>query len=150
MPRLSQYLVRAALVWLALGYTLGGLTLANKGLGLSPWLGTLRLPHVHMLLAGWTAQLALGVAFWILPRLGGGSRGNERLMALAGVALNLGVVAAALYDPLKPWLPVGSIEWLPVAAGLLYLVAALAALAHLWPRVLPLPVVDTHKQQSSE
>src|SRR5689334_25197122 len=101
MPRLSQLLIRTALVWLVLGSTIGGLLLLNKGIPLSPWLWTLRFTHVHLLLVGWTVQMACGVAFWILPRLdAGGSRGDERLAWLCYLALNVGVVLAALRDPL--------------------------------------------------
>src|SRR5262245_55442228 len=38
MPRLSQLMIRTALVWLALGYTIGGLMLLNKGVPLLLWL----------------------------------------------------------------------------------------------------------------
>ena len=41
MPRLSRLMIRTALVWLALGYTVGGLLLLNKGLSMLPWLWTL-------------------------------------------------------------------------------------------------------------
>src|SRR4051794_28904419 len=101
MPRLSQLMIRTALVWLAIGYAVGGLLLLNKGVPLLPWLWTLRSAHIHMLLVGWTVQLACGVAFWILPRLdASGARGNERLAWICYAALNGGVVLGALYDPL--------------------------------------------------
>ena len=96
MPRLSAWAIRAALVYLGMGFTLGALLLANKGLPFSAPLSMLtwRLfpAHVEFLLVGWTAQLALGVAFWILPRFTHGpKRGNEGLAWLALGLLNLGV-----------------------------------------------------------
>src|SRR5215211_1769124 len=106
MPRLSQLMIRTALLWLAIGYSVGGVVLLNKGLALLPWLWALRAAHIHMLLVGWTVQLACGVAFWILPRLDArGTRGDERLVWGCYAALNAGVVFGALYDPMAALLP---------------------------------------------
>jgi hypothetical protein len=148
MPRLSQLMIRTALLWLAFGYGVGGLVLLNKGVPLLPWLWTLRAAHIHMLLVGWTVQLACGVAFWILPRLDArGARGDERLVWGCYAALNLGVVLGALHDPLAAL--VGWAGWgaLPPLMGLLYLLAAALFFKHAWPRVvsfraLPRPARD--------
>src|SRR3954451_2861857 len=137
MPRLSQLMIRTALLWLAIGYSLGGLVLLNKGLQVLPWLWVLRAGHIHMLLVGWTVQLACGVAFWILPRLDArGTRGDERLAWGCYAALNLGVVLGALHDPLAAL--VASPGWaalLPLM-GLLYVVAAALFAIHACPRVV--------------
>ena len=86
MPRLSRLMIRTALVWLALGYTIGGLLLLNKGVPMLPWLWTLRYTHVHLLLIGWNVQFACGVAFWILPRLdASGARGSSDWPTRSGV-----------------------------------------------------------------
>jgi hypothetical protein len=138
MPRLSQLMIRTALVWLALGYSLGGLVLFNKGVPLLPWLWTLRTSHVHILLAGWTVQLACGVAFWILPRLdAGGSRGDERPVWLCYAALNTGVALGALHDPLATLADNDVVRAIPALMGVLYLIAAAAFVAHAWPRIVP-------------
>lgn len=138
MPKLSQLMVRSALLWLGVGYTLGGLALLQKGLGPLPWLWTLRLSHVHVLLVGWLVQLACGVAFWILPRLdAAGSRGDERPVWLCYAALNSGVLLAALQLPLAPLFGTGATRWMPIMAALLYLLASGAFLINAWPRVLP-------------
>ena len=138
MPYLSRLMIRTALVWLALGYTLGGLLLLNKGLPVLAWLWALRYTHVHMLLIGWTVQFAFGVAFWILPRLdASGARGDERLVWLCYAALNVGVVLAALHDPLAALISQAPLlDMLPVGAGLLYLVAIVAFAAHAGPRIV--------------
>jgi len=141
-------MIRTALLWLAIGYSLGGLVLLTKGLSLWPWLWALRTGHIHILLVGWTVQLACGVAFWILPRLDArGSRGDERLVWGCYVALNGGVVCGALHDPLVA-LAAWSGWWalLPLM-GLLYVVAAVLFALHAWPRVvsfrvLPRPARD--------
>jgi hypothetical protein len=139
MPRLSRLMIRTALVWLVLGYTVGGLLLLNKGLSLLSWLWTLRFTHVHLLLIGWMVQFACGVAFWILPRLdASGARGDERLVWLCYVALNIGVVLAALHDPLAAAFGETMIMHLmPVGAGVLYIVAIGAFAAHAAPRIVP-------------
>jgi hypothetical protein len=138
MPRLSQLLIRTALIWLALGYTIGGLLLLNKGIPLLPWLWTLRFTHVHLLLIGWTVQLAFGVAFWILPRLdASGARGNERLIWLCYGALNGGVVLAALADPLDAATSYsGATRFMQVVAGVMYIVAITLFVAHAAPRIV--------------
>lgn len=92
MPRLSCWFIRASLGYLLLGFTLGGLLLANKGLDFYPptW-GSLPV-HIEFLFLGWMVQVVLGVAYWILPRLAGRApRGDERLAAVAFVLINLGI-----------------------------------------------------------
>lgn len=131
MPRLSVLMVRSALLWQALGASLGGLMLAGKAVPVPAWVWLARGGHTHMLLVGWLVQLACGVAFWILPRLdAAGSRGDERPAWLAAAALNLGVALAILGPPLGA-------AWAALAAAALYAVAGAAFVAHAWPRVLP-------------
>jgi hypothetical protein len=143
MPRLSQLMIRTALVWLAAGFTVGGLLLLNKGIPLSPWLWTLRFTHVHLLLVGWTVQMACGVAFWILPRLdAGGSRGEERLAWLCYLALNVGVVLGALRDPLAASAGASALtRAMPVVAGVLYMIGIAAFVAHAAPRIVAFRVL---------
>ena len=96
MPRLSVYYIRASLIYLFLGFTLGGLLLANKGHSLSPAIWMLLPMHIEFDLVGWLVQLALGVAFWILPRFSKEPRrGNERLSWVAFYFLNIGILLAA-------------------------------------------------------
>lgn len=130
MPKLTVWLVRSSLCYLAIGVLAGALLLVNRGVFLGNWVGRLRPIHIEFLLIGWTLQLALGVAFWILPRFRAGSeRGMEALAWLSYVLLNTGVLAVAL----------GQAIGLPPAVTLLgHTVEALAAAAfavHAWPRV---------------
>jgi hypothetical protein len=132
MPRLSRAFIRAALLYLLLGLTFGGLMLANKGLNLSPSLWRLLPVHIEFLLLGWTVQLALGVAFWILPRFWEGApRGNETGARLAFVLLNGGVLLAAAGG----WL--GRPPALLIAGRAAEVAAVLAFAAHAWPRIVP-------------
>lgn len=97
MPRLSVYFVRASLLYLLLGFTIGGLMLANKGVMISPSLWTLLPLHIEFALVGWMIQLAMGVAFWILPRFRRGTpRGNEGWSWSALVLVNLGILSCVL------------------------------------------------------
>ena len=97
MPRLSVYYVRASLLYLLLGSTIGGLMLANKGIMISSSLWTLLPLHIEFALVGWMIQLAMGVAFWILPRYRQGPpRGNELLSWTAFVLVNLGILGCTL------------------------------------------------------
>ena len=144
MPLLSRLLIRTALIWLAVGYGFGGLLLAQKGYPFGAWVCSLRYTHVHMLLVGWTIQLASGVAFWILPRLDtSGSRGDERLIWWHYAALNGGVVCAALHDPLVALVghDTPMLRGMPLLAGLLYLVAAILFVHHAWPRIVAFRVL---------
>ena len=68
MPRLSVWIIRTALLYLGIGFTFGALMLFNKGVPFDPMLWRLLRPHIEFVLLGWTMQLAMGVAFWIMPR----------------------------------------------------------------------------------
>ena len=71
---------------------------AGKTIGVAPeadvyfiGTGSEKLSAV-LALFGWMVQLALGVAFWILPRFPQGPpRGNETLIWLSFALLNLGI-----------------------------------------------------------
>ncbi len=132
MPRLSQWFVRTALAYLALGFTFGALMLANKGLTFYPLLWRLLSAHIELMLIGWTLQLALGMAFWMLPRFWEGPpRGNESGAWLAYLLLNLGVwlvvVRAVLSWP----------TWLLVVGRVSEAGAAVAFGLHIWQRIVP-------------
>ena len=136
MPRLSQIMLRTALVWIAVGYTVGALVLFNKGVPFWAWLWLWRSAHVHLLLVGWLVQFAAGMAFWILPRLDAhGSRGNERLVWASYILLNAGVILAALHDPLVAIAPTLT-RVMSVGAGGCYTLAAALFALHAWRRVV--------------
>src|ERR1051325_5740556 len=93
MPALSRWFVRASLVYLVGGFSLGALMLALKATSRHGAMALALVPHVELLLVGWTMQLTMGVAFWILPRFeGGASRGAVGYAWLAFVLLNAGVL----------------------------------------------------------
>ena len=130
MPRLSVWLVRSALVFLAAGLTVGAAILAGRGLGAGPWLTRLIPLHAEFLLVGWTVQLVLGVAYWILPRLpAGAERGNPALGWVSYWVLNTGVLLAAAAGAARAPAPLGM-----AGRGLEMLAAAGFAL-QAWPRI---------------
>lgn len=132
MPRLSVWTIRASLVYLALGFTLGGLLLFHKGVQISPVLWILLPAHIEFLLFGWSVQLIMGVAFWILPRFRQApKRGNEPLAWFSVVLLNFGVWLAGV-GPL-----VSIPHWLPFMGRIAEAAAAIAFAIHAWPRVRP-------------
>lgn len=97
MPRVSVYFVRASLVYLLLSFTIGGLMLANKGVPISPMIWGLLPLHIDFAFVGWMIQLAMGVAFWILPRFPKGPpRGNENLSWWALLLVNTGILFAVI------------------------------------------------------
>jgi len=93
MPSVSVWFVRAALVYLGAGFSVGALLLVNKGIGFAPGLWRWLPVHLELLLVGWFIQLVMGVAYWIFPRFGmsPAARGREGLAWLALGLLNAGV-----------------------------------------------------------
>ncbi len=134
MPPLSRYMVRLALLHLALGFFFGGLMLAHKAFPIAPWAMRLLPWHIHGLLIGWTIQLAFGVAYWIFPRFAlerpGDPRGRAGWARASLVLLNAGVLCAG---------PAGAMGWGPGLAlgSALETLGVLAFVIHLWPRVRP-------------
>ncbi len=130
MPRLSRLFVRVALADLALGTLVGAVLLTQKAMGWWPWSWRLLPLHMELLLMGWMLQLAMGVAYWILPRFRT-SRGDSRPAWAALALLNVGIVLVGLG---------AALSWPPalLATGRAAELAAVAAFAlHAWPRVKP-------------
>jgi cbb3-type cytochrome oxidase subunit 1 len=129
VPRVSVWCLRAALLYLGTGFTLGAIMLAAPALDLPAGIFRLRPLHAEILLIGWMVQLAFGVAYWILPRFRAGSaRGREWPAWVALLLLNSGVLAAGLGQILGP-------PGLPLAGRASEVLAALTFAIHLWSRV---------------
>ncbi len=131
MPRLSCWFIRTSLVYLLIGFTLGGSLLIHKGIPLHPALWRVLPAHIEFVLLGWIVQLAMGVAFWILPRFGS-SRGNETVAWWSYGLLNVGI-----------WLVVGGTTLggpsaLAFLGRLAEMGAVIAFAWHAWPRIKPL------------
>ncbi|RAL24764.1 hypothetical protein DL240_00710 [Lujinxingia litoralis] len=126
MPGLTRVALRLACVHLVVGVSAGALLLAHKGVPFLPVAGMgmvelLRVHH-HALLYGWTVQLVMGVAYWVLPTFGARhERGSTWPMVVALGALNPGVILGTMGQAASAWM-------LQVAAALCFGVIA-------WPRV---------------
>ncbi|ABU59832.1 heme-copper oxidase family protein [Roseiflexus castenholzii] len=142
MPRVSVFMIRTALIHLALGAFVGGMLLADKGLHLWSWFWTLRAGHVHLMLLGWTVQFACGVAIWILPRLdAAGTRGALWLAWVCYGALNGGVLLATLSAPFAGMVGRERIAWMLPVAGVLFVAGIAAFIGHGWRRIRPFGAV---------
>jgi hypothetical protein len=132
MPRFSVYSIRAALLYLALGFTIGGLLLFHKGVPIHPILWTLLPAHIDFLLIGWAAQLIMGVSFWILPRFSHEpKRGKVGLAWVAFILVNLGIWLVALSPYFTP--P----SWILFSGRLSETAGILTFAVYAWPRVKP-------------
>jgi hypothetical protein len=130
VPPLSVLYVRTALCWLAFGVTTGAVLLSAKAAPLPP--AAARLFHVHTeaLLLGWMVQLAMGVAWWILPKYPRlPERGPAAPVRAAWVLLNAGVLLAGLGRSL------GASDAVVMAGRVLEVLAAGAFASAAWPRV---------------
>ena len=91
--------MRASLVWLALGVTLGVAMAAH------PAWRVFRTAHLHMNLAGFVAMMIFGVAYYVIPRFFGQPLHDRRLafghwwisnLGLAGMVTGLMMQAYAV------------------------------------------------------
>lgn len=133
MLRLSVWVVRTALVYLGAGLLIGALMLMQKGVPIEGSLLRLLPLHIEVVLIGWTLQLGMGIAFWILPRFSREPRyGRQAFGWLAYGLLNIGVLS------------VGVGQWLAAPPIIMFVgrvaevLAVVSFAAHAWPRIKPL------------
>lgn len=132
MPKLSVWMVRAALLHLGVGFLFGALILHHKGIPIYAWTWQLLSPHTEFVIFGWTMQFVMGIAFWILPRFSDQPRfGNAALGWWSFALFNGGVLSSAAGG----W----SANGLLVLVGrVAVLVAVVLFVIVIWPRVKPL------------
>lgn len=65
MDPFSRVFLKASLVWLSLGVTLGVAMLVW------PWMAVYRAAHLHMNVLGFVAMMIFGVAYHVVPRFTG-------------------------------------------------------------------------------
>lgn len=130
MPFLSMVLVRSALCWLAAGATMGALLLSAKAVPMPSAIFRLFPLHAEALLIGWTVQLAMGVAWWILPKYPTlPERGPGAPIWTAWVLLNAGVLLAGIGRSMA------AAETVVLTGRTAELLAAVTFAAAAWPRV---------------
>lgn len=132
MPFLSLILIRAALVYLTIGFTLGGLILINKAVPFQPALWRLLPLHIEITLVGWIIQFVIGAAYWMLPRLNQPRpRGSEAPVWGTIICLNGGIWLAGVATFVSSPFP------LDIAGRVLEFAAIVLFAVHAWPRVRP-------------
>jgi hypothetical protein len=129
MPALSAWTVRLALIYLLSGFSMGALMLAQKGISYNLLVWRLLGAHIEFLVMGWTVNLIFGVAYWILPRYPGGSRGSPHLPVLSVIVFNAGILAASA----AAWMGVEVL----LAGRILQLLGVVLFAASAWGRVRP-------------
>jgi hypothetical protein len=136
---LSVRFIRASLIYLLVGFSLGALLLAQKGISYYPAIWGVFPIHIEFLLVGWLIQLAMGVGFWIFPRFGTGApRGNETLIVVSFWLLNAGLVLTILQLWISLALVLGRV--LEVAGILVYIAGS-------WTRIKPAGQVKSQSQK---
>ncbi len=131
MPRLSIYIIRASLIYLLVGMTIGALLLTQKALPFSTTLWRLLPMHIEFVLFGWIVQLVIGVSFWMLPRLPGNVRQHEQWVWVGFIWLNIGILLVSA-EPFFPNLP-----YLALVGRVSELLAIALYVFHIWRRVRP-------------
>lgn len=134
MPSLTRWHVKTALLCLILALLLGILmALANFG---RLYLPALFPVYLHVLVVGWITNLIFGVVYWMFPKYTRERpRGSEALGWFAFIALNLGLLARAIFEPLNTQTPSGFAAWGLIISALLQWMGGVAFAVNTWGRV---------------
>jgi hypothetical protein len=142
MPPLARHYIRAAFVYFVVAFVLGALMMIDRWLGFSRWLKVVYFSQLHLLMVGWITQLAIGVAYWMFPRLRKEQdprpRGSDALAWFVLIALNVGLLLRFL---LEPFYLMGPQPWLAATMALSGILQAAAAVAFgllIWARIRPM------------
>lgn len=136
MPLLSRYFIKTGLVYLILALLIGLFQAANSWLKWNPLLGAVFPTYLHMLVVGWATQLIFGVAYWMFPKFSKGRpRRNETVGWAVYIALNIGLIARVIGEPLLSLRPDWNTGWLLAVSALSQLGAGWGLVYLLWPRV---------------
>lgn len=135
MPKVTRWMIKAGLIYLAAGVILAGM---NDILAETSGLSLLAV-YWHMIVMGWITQVIMGVSVWMFPgRRRGRNKEESRLPWVVFGLLNTGLIARFAFEPLIP--ETGGSKWVEVgliASALLQTGAIAVYLAEMWPRVQP-------------
>ena len=138
MPKLSRFFLRGGFICLAVGMLAGGLILLQKGTGRFPFFWILLPAHIYLVLVAGVSQCALGVSYWILPRLSAGRRRSATALAWSSYwTLNAAIFLVAMHPAIEIALGSGTAGMAFVCGGILQGVAATVFALHAWPRIRP-------------
>ena len=114
--------IRASLVWLVAGVTLG------VGMAVSPALVVYRTAHIHFLLLGFVTGMIFGVGYHVFPRFAGRALRSPRLMLAHWWLANAGVGAIGAAFALRA----SGVSWAPALLAAGGSAAALGAYLFAW------------------
>ena len=142
MPKLSVWMIRASMIHMGVGFLFGAVILWQKGLPFAGWVWRLLNPHIELMVAGWTLQLVMGVAFFILPRFANRNNryGAEYLGWWSFFLLNSGLCLTVL----GYWFFLPTVA---LAGRLLEMVAVMNYVVMIFPRIKPVALDMATKKQ---
>ena len=137
MDWFSKAFLRASLVWLALGVTLG------VAMAAVPAWAVWRTAHLHMNLLGFVTMMIFGVAYHVIPRFTGHPLWSPRLAGWHWWLSNAGLALMVAGFGLRPFAAPGATPVL-AAGGTLAALGAYAFVLNIWrtidgPRHAPTP-----------
>ena len=151
MPHLSRLFIRFALVYLIVGFILGGLLLTAKAGLVDQRVWGWLLPHADIMLVGWLVQLAMGVSFWILPRMRRDYRGHIVLAWISFFLLNGGLIVGSGLTLGSVWFPGNWMMMVYVSGLVTQGLAVCLFVVYAWPRILPtITGADVQRQRQAQ
>ena len=142
MPPIARSFVKASFVYFIVAFLLGALMMLDQWLGFSRWLRVVYVSQLHLLVVGWITQLAIGVAYWMFPRLrreqSAQPRGSDALAWAVLICLNVGLLLRFLFEPFYRMGGGSSLAILLALSGILQAVAAIAFGLLMWARIRPM------------
>jgi hypothetical protein len=133
MPKVTRWMIKAGLIYLAAGVIIAGLHDVH-----SEWFGlSLLAVYWHMIVMGWITQVIMGVSIWMFPgRRRGKAKEEPFLPWVVFGLLNTGLIARFASEPFlsvannSAWIEGGM-----MVSALLQTGAIAAYLSEMWPRV---------------
>jgi hypothetical protein len=133
MPPLARTLIKTAFGYFVAAFVLGALMALDRWLDIGRWLRSNYYSQLHLLVVGWITQLAMGVAYWIFPRLrreqDARPRGSEALAWGVLICLNAGLLLRSAFEP---FYLMGPRPWLAAVVAFSGMLQALAAAGFGW------------------
>lgn len=142
MPPIARSFIKISFLYFVAAFLLGALMMLDRWLSFSRWLKVVYLSQLHLLVVGWITQLALGVAYWMFPRLrkeqSPRPRGSDALAWTVLICLNLGLLLRFVFEPFYLMGPQSWLAALIALSGILQAVAALGFGLLIWDRIRPM------------
>jgi hypothetical protein len=136
MPPLTRWFLKSALAYLVVSLLIGVTLAVQETLGLPSAIATLNPVYFHLFMVGFVAQMIFGVAFWMFPRYSKDEpRGSERLALVTYVALNAGLIARTVAEPMLALQPGAVWAAILILSAAFQWLAALAFAVNTWARV---------------